>query len=962
MAWRLPDSVCQCAHFTKRVVTVDFKGPQRQTSTRGKFMSLRPGFALFILLLALLSPSFALDGIAVSAKWQGKNENLYGGWGKIYRYKIQGSTVVEGAVIFDGQARFATINQEGTHVAFIQSDGQISMVPVDGGAVVDLVKVGSAKGYLDWPDGQWLYYSEGGYDESGSKYLKKVNVTTRRTASVTTFNTTMWLWSIARDGDRASVRPCDGQDGSGTGHVYRYVLSQPTTISQNNADDLGMGCGNAIAPSGSYIMRFDSYAHSSIAFHNWDRSQAKRWTISDMNGWGADMGSGWNRNRWSCNADNWICTMQGWDGRNAKDGSNQVLYDWRNQEQVAVTNDPSGSRIQNEAGDLWVGSVATNKVGLPSISPSGGTYEGIVSVTITCPTVGASIYYTTDGSTPTTSSRAYTSAIDVDLSANASVTLKTRAFAAGMTESDIASAVFTRAEPRLLTSVTITPSTATVAPAGTLQFNARAYDQDDAEISPPPSITWSVSHSQSISGTGLFSAGNNEGGPYTVTATAHMDGNTASSTATVLVKELTVAQNLLGYWSFDDVNGMSVPDQSGNGNDGTVSGATPTTAGKINGALSFDGSQDLVALGELDVTAGGSGDDGLTLAAWVKASSFSDLRILSKATGTSEQDHYWMLSTIVSSGNRLRFRLKTGSTTTTLIASSGTLNTDTWHHAAATYDGSTMKLWLDGGEVGSAAKTGTVAANASVGAAIGANPDGQRSWNGLIDEACVFDRALTAQELTALMSGGLNAGGTSGLTVTAPNGSEIFRIGEELLVKWSGSNSIKAVIDLSVDAGESWITLNEGDAIDSDDPQWGAYVWTIPSTVNHTAYGEIPLVSNQCWVKIWDYNNPEVNDMSNAPFEIADANATNGAVQPLMGRQAASCAVTRHGIRVWFPGNASGWGRRVALYDLSGHIVRSASMMSSSILIDRSSIAEGTYLIEAADGRAVSVWKISIAD
>ena len=64
-----------------------------------------------------------------------------------------------------------------------------------------------------------------------------------------------------------------------------------------------------------------------------------------------------------------------------------------------------------------------------------------------------------------------------------------------------------------------------------------------------------------------------------------------------------------------------------------------------------------------------------------------------------------------------------------------------------------MKLYKDGVEVGSLAKSGTIATSSSVDVAIGNQPDsttGRRPWDGLIDEVMVFDRALSAEEVTFL--------------------------------------------------------------------------------------------------------------------------------------------------------------------------------------------------------------------
>ena len=95
--------------------------------------------------------------------------------------------------------------------------------------------------------------------------------------------------------------------------------------------------------------------------------------------------------------------------------------------------------IKSSAATTTINWGGTAKVATPTFSPAGGTYTSTQSVTLSCATSGATIRYTTNGSTPSASSPAYSSPITV----SSTTTIKAYAVNAGMTDSDVASATYT---------------------------------------------------------------------------------------------------------------------------------------------------------------------------------------------------------------------------------------------------------------------------------------------------------------------------------------------------------------------------------------------------------------------------------------------------------------------------------------------------------------------------------------
>ena len=227
--------------------------------------------------------------------------------------------------------------------------------------------------------------------------------------------------------------------------------------------------------------------------------------------------------------------------------------------------------------------------------------------------------------------------------------------------------------------------------------------------------------------------------------------NNAASTKDIRFKtESATEEGLVAHWLMDTRAGLTIADRSGNGHAGRLMNGARLITGE---GVKFDGVNDYLNIGNLNVTG-----RAISLSAWFWADDLAncksrDCRIISKATSSSEQSHYFMVSTIkVGNKTRLRFRLKTNGRTSTLIAASGNIVKNQWIHVAAIYDGHTMRLYKDGVEVGSRGKRGSLTTNSKTPVWIGGNPSGatSRPWKGHIGDVRIYSYPLTNAEILKL--------------------------------------------------------------------------------------------------------------------------------------------------------------------------------------------------------------------
>ncbi|MGB5756752.1 MAG: DUF2341 domain-containing protein, partial [Acidimicrobiales bacterium] len=171
-------------------------------------------------------------------------------------------------------------------------------------------------------------------------------------------------------------------------------------------------------------------------------------------------------------------------------------------------------------------------------------------------------------------------------------------------------------------------------------------------------------------------------------------------------------------WHLDrDPSGTApqIDDSSARNHDGLSGGgmtAGDLAPGLIGGAIDFDGVDDRFQVDSFDLI----GATEVTISAWVNLdTSTGNARIVTKADDALTR----IFELAVTSGGAARARLSLSGSIVELEAGAGTVTLGAWHHVAATWDGATMRVFVDGVERGSAAASGFIDADGSMPVTVG---------------------------------------------------------------------------------------------------------------------------------------------------------------------------------------------------------------------------------------------------
>lgn len=231
-------------------------------------------------------------------------------------------------------------------------------------------------------------------------------------------------------------------------------------------------------------------------------------------------------------------------------------------------------------------------------------------------------------------------------------------------------------------------------------------------------------------------------------------------------------KNYIGYWPLDTTNGTTTIDTSGCNNNGTVTGASLSSNGRITNCLVFNGVNSFV-----QITNPVCND--FSMAFWVKTTQTAGTGQWYNGAGLVDGDASGAANDFGTALVGGRFAFGIGSPDTTIL-STALINDGNWHLCVATrlQASGTISVYVDGNlQAMGTANRNTL--NASARLLFGAISSGNGYFNGSLDDIKIFSRTLSSSEVAALYNNSVL------LPTTAPTNIVATAANVSVQLSWS---------------------------------------------------------------------------------------------------------------------------------------------------------------------------------
>jgi len=203
---------------------------------------------------------------------------------------------------------------------------------------------------------------------------------------------------------------------------------------------------------------------------------------------------------------------------------------------------------------------------------------------------------------------------------------------------------------------------------------------------------------------------------------------------------------LVGWWNFDEGPGPTAADATGNGNGGTLTGGVQWIAQETGGALELDGTTGYVRI-PFGPTLKLLNQGDFTVAAWFKTDVIpTENKEVFQQGDTNGTGRTWLF--IVPATGEIRTFLGNAATNSGVNVTVGT-----WFHAAVVVkEGGatdTIQVYVNGKPAGAAGQRGVESSEGPY--FIGCHKNLTNFWDGLIDDVRLYNRALSAAEVQAMV-------------------------------------------------------------------------------------------------------------------------------------------------------------------------------------------------------------------